>query len=419
MAKDRLYEYLKRTPENSNVSVVKAIAQASGSMDEYLTKEEAEATYAKKTEVEEVVQEKVDTAIEDLDIEKYIDEEEIAEKLEELALEDYAKKTELNEVDVTAQNALTKANNVEESLNGSFTTRIVNVENDILGVKDRLSDDESRIDGVEGSLGDVQSEAGSAYEKASEVEAAVSNLEIRLEEDYATKAELEALDVAIANELDGCYSYTDDKFDSVGGRLDDFQESGETVEDMFQSLSDEVGSVVSNVDTLQTEMIERVRIPDEIQEGQVVVYKGSGEWEAADLPDIPDIVPPGENDNDILLWSESENEWLPSDAFTSAQDNIALHDTRIGAIEQNYLPKEDAYDIDKKIFISGSAMHITDDRYSIAPLYEPQSGMMLAGDDFGEVIKIDNDKNIPDAELYYAGAMHAVPLHYDEDNYEY
>ena len=80
MAKDRLYEYLKRTPENSNVSVVKALMQ-SGSLDDYLTKEEAEETYVKKDEISQ-----------------YIDTQEIVERVEtDLDLSSYVKKTELEE----------------------------------------------------------------------------------------------------------------------------------------------------------------------------------------------------------------------------------------------------------------------------------------------------------------------------------
>lgn len=88
-------------------------------------------------------------------------------------------------------------------------------------------------------------------------------------------------------------------------------------------------------------------------------------------------------------------------------------------IRGDYLKKADAYDIDKHLFISGSAMLESDDRYTIAPLIDPVPGMMLVADEFGEIIRIDQDKNIPDAELYYDGRMHTIPLYYDEDNYNY
>ena len=51
--------------------------------------------YAKKSEVKGEVDDAVDQAIQDLDIEKYIDEDELAQKIGELALEDYAKKADL------------------------------------------------------------------------------------------------------------------------------------------------------------------------------------------------------------------------------------------------------------------------------------------------------------------------------------
>ena len=101
MAKDRLYEYLKRTPENSNVSVVKALMK-SGSLDDYLTKEEAEETYVKKDEISQ-----------------YIDTEEIVEKVEtELDLSSYVKKTELEEELTPIKDDLSDAKDELQALAG-------------------------------------------------------------------------------------------------------------------------------------------------------------------------------------------------------------------------------------------------------------------------------------------------------------
>ena len=73
--------------------------------------------YAKKSEVQEEVDDAVDQAIQNLDIEKYIDEDELAQKIGELALEDYAKKSDLDDLNTAVFDGTDQERSILDRLN--------------------------------------------------------------------------------------------------------------------------------------------------------------------------------------------------------------------------------------------------------------------------------------------------------------
>ena len=171
---------------------------------EYIDNEDLEAAladYVKESDVEGVVQEKVDAAIEDLDIEKYIDEEEIAEKIEELALDSYAKKADV------------------EALESDYNTFKEGITEGMETVAESLESHAAQLQEIEDALKDDYA----TKVELGEVSDAVGNLEDTVD---TLDTDLTALREEFDAEVQGVAS----EFESLTSRLDEFTPDEEGTE---------------------------------------------------------------------------------------------------------------------------------------------------------------------------------------------
>ena len=127
-------------------------------------------------------------------------------------------------------------------------------------------------------------------------------------------------------------------------------------------------------------------------------------------------LPEGETDHDIMVWDAEEQQWVVSDEFVSAQDNISTIDARVDELDTSTLKKSEAYDIERKIWFEGDATKVSTSKYRIIPEFKLEDGACIGTLSGDKIVSIGlyHDAMVQNVEIYYEGDFHSVTLREDE-----